>query len=574
MSRKVNHLKDELRRTFTLYALIPTFSISIFVFILAFVYWNTNVLERNQSRLDNACQVMSTIISGCLAKANDIAAVSDINELRNNKMAIMEMYENLYQYTNHIGVQTDFYLFDEQMNRLISNQIYDPEFARLAKSANWGIVGQMNKKPMVPIFAFVSSIKNFGPQMDLVIGKAILERGKVTGYVVFVVSTEQLLSMMINPDVHIVVKDSYDYTPICTDQLFYAAMNKMKPEFKSAAGYFSFADQKYYSSKKEILNGELTVYALTPIGVIVSQLTNAVMILLGVLVILSLMIVISVKQQVEKKTKMIDQLVEAFSAVKDGNLDMHLTINTNNEFEIIGETYNLMLSSLKDLMQTNHEKARATVISEIKQLESQFNPHFLFNTLENIKFMIKLDPEAASKMIIALSKLLRYSINNNSSEVTIKEDIEYTHNYLDIQKYRFGNRLNYILQIPEELNQCIVPKLLIQPIIENAIKYGFRDCQHMLVKIEISIIEDKLVIMIANNGTEIDEQTLHEIRSMLASPANCSQHSGLYNVNRRIQLMYGESYGLEILSHHDQGTIVEIVLPIHKKEAVDIFYVN
>lgn len=562
MSRKVKHLKDELRRTFTLYALIPTFIISIFVFILAFTYWNTNVLERNQNRLDHTSEKLQLMISGYLAKANDIAAASDINQLRNNKTAIMKMYENLYQYTNHVGVHTDFYLFDEGMKTLISNQVQEPEFIQLAKNAKWGIIEQIKREPTRPVFTFVSSIKRVSPQMDLVIGKAIVEKDKITGYVLFVVPTEELLNMVINSDVHILVKDNYDYVPICTDDFFCIAMNKIKPEFKNAEGYFSFQERKYYSNKKEILNGELTVYALTPIGVIVNQLRNAVMIIIGVLIILSLTIIISVKKEVEKKTKMIDQLVEAFSAVKNGNLDMYLNITSNNEFEIISEAYNLMLSSLKELMRTNHEKARATVISEIKQLESQFNPHFLFNTLENIKFMIKLDPAAANKMIIALSKLLRYSINNSSSEVTIEQDMEYTHNYLDIQKYRFGNRLNYILTIPEELNACIVPKLLIQPIIENAIKYGFRNCQHMLVKIEISMIEDKLFIVITNNGTEIDEQTLKEIRCMLMSPANFSQHSGLYNVNRRIRLMYGEMYGLEILSSHVQGTAVKIILPL------------
>ena len=566
MSGKVNHLKDELWRTFTIYALIPTFMISIVVFILAFVYWNTNVVEQNQNRLATASGIINQIISDHLGKANEIAALCDINELADNKTAIMNMYENLYQYTNQMNGRTDFYLFDEKLQMLISNQRQKPEFVELSRNVDWGIIGQIKKRPAVPIFSFVSSIKNFGSQMDLVIGKAILEKGKITGYVIFVVPGEQLVSLMINPDVQIIVKDAFDYTAICTDEFFCTEMNKIKPEFKRAAGYFSFEQRKYYSSKQDILNGEVTLYALTPIGVIINQLMNTVLILISMLLILSVSIVISVKRQIEKKTEMIDQLVEAFSAVKDGNLDMHLNITTNNEFKIISESYNLMLFSLKELMTNNHEKARATVISEIKQLESQFNPHFLFNTLENIKFMIKLDPAVANKMIIALSKLLRYSINNNSSEVSIEEDMEYTHNYLDIQKYRFGQRLNYILHIPEVLNHCIVPKLLIQPIIENAIKYGFRDCQHILVEIEISIIEDELIIVIENNGTEIDEQSLGEIRSMLLLPANFSQHSGLYNVNRRIQLMYGESYGLEIMSNHQEGTRVKIRLPIHKKE--------
>lgn len=109
----VKHLKDELRRTFTLYALIPTFIISILVFILAFVYWKTNVVERNQNRLDTTSTMMSTMISSHLEKANELAALCDINELADNKTAIMEVYENLYQYINHSVVTTNFYLFDE-----------------------------------------------------------------------------------------------------------------------------------------------------------------------------------------------------------------------------------------------------------------------------------------------------------------------------------------------------------------------------------------------------------------------------------------------------------------------------
>lgn len=342
-------------------------------------------------------------------------------------------------------------------------------------------------------------------------------------------------------------------------------INKIRPEFKNADGYFSFEDKKYYVNKKEILSGALTVYAFNAIDSMVTQFTNAVLILIGVLIVLTLTIIISVKRQAEEKTKMIDQLVEAFTAVKSGDLDKKVAINTNNEFEIIGESYNLMLGSLKELIHTNKEKARETVISEIKQLESQFNPHFLFNTLENIKFMIKLDPSAASKMIVALSNLLRYSINNSMTEVSIRQDMEYTQNYLEIQKYRFGNRLNYILQVPEEVKDCIVPKLVIQPIIENAIKYGFKNCQHLMVEMKISLEENRLRIIIYNNGAGIEEETLDQIRQRLKSKTNSSEHSGLYNVNRRIHLMYGDAYGLDIMSKENEGTTVKIVLPVHRK---------
>ena len=561
----MNHLKDELRRTFTMYALIPTFIIASFVVVLAFVYWHINVVEQNHSRLAIACQYINTMVVSYIERANNIAALCNVRQLRDDSTARTDMYGKLYQYTHTVGGKTEFYLYDDKLNRLISNQNQDPECVQLARDVDWGIIGEIKRKPSEPIFAFVSPIQDYGSQMDLVVGKAILEKEKITGYVLFVVPETQFLSMMTNSYVDFVVKDKYDYTLICTDKFFRDDLNKMKSEFISADGYLPLDEKKYYISKNEVFNGQLTVYALTSIGGIVNQLLVTLGILLGVLVILSLSIVISVRMQVEAKTKMIDQLVEAFSAAQNGNLDKRLAINTNNEFQIISEAYNSMLYSLKELMQINHEKGRATVISEIKQLESQFNPHFLFNTLENIKFMIKLDPAAANKMIVALSNLLRYSIDNSSSEVTIQEDMEYTKNYLDIQKCRFGQRLNYVLHIPPEVNHCIVPKLIIQPIIENAVKYGFRKCGQMLVEIKMAIDADELIIHITNNGSPIDAQSLLEIREMLSATSNSSEHSGLYNVNRRIQLMYGEQFGVELMSCQHDGTIVTILLPVRRQ---------
>ncbi|MDF2565761.1 MAG: integral rane sensor signal transduction histidine kinase [Massilibacillus sp.] len=507
MSRKVNHLKDELRRTFTLYALIPIFIISLISFALAFTYWNTSVLGRTQSKLAVVCDSLETLISGYMEKANEIASFSDLSKLQENQASKVEMYQKLYEYTNQTGVYTDFYIFDEQMNMLISSKSQEPEFARIAKTTTWGIIRQIKDKPAVPVFSFIGNAKRFSQPMDIAVGKAVLEKGQIKGYVIFILSGAQILNGMSNPYVHIVVTDPYENTPICTDDIFCDPMNKIRPEFRDASGYFSFEGKKYYVNQKEILSGALTVYAFNAIGSMVTQFTNAVYILIGVLFVLTVMIVISVKKQAEEKTKMIDQLVDAFTAVKNGDLDKKVAINTNNEFEIIGESYNLMLSSLKELIHTNKEKARETVISEIKQLESQFNPHFLFNTLENIKFMTKLDP----------------------------------------------------------IKECIVPKLVIQPIIENAIKYGFKDCQHLMVEMEITFYEEQLSIVIYNNGAGIQEDTLTEIRQRLDSKTNRSEHSGLYNVNRRIHLMYGDLYGLEIMSKENEGTVVKIILPVHRK---------
>lgn len=564
MDRKVNHLRDEIRRTFTIYALVPIFIISLISCGLGVMYWNMSVVERSQNRLDEVSNGLEMLLADCMGDVNYLATACNIERLRFDADYKVRVYERLYDCTNKMEAYSDFYVLDENQNMVLSSKSQEPEFSLISQNMTWGIVKQIQDKPNYPVYTFISNVKNFSQPMDIAVGKAILQNGMIKGYMIFILSGTEILSGIANPYVHIVVKDKYDYTPICTDNIFRNQWNKMNEKYKNLDGYTSFADAKYYVVKRPILHDELTVYAFTSIGQMVAQFTYAVFILVGVLLVLTITVIISVKRQAAEKTKMIDQLVEAFEAVQAGNLNKKVNINTNNEFEIIGASYNMMLSSLKNLMQTNKEKARETVISEIKQLESQFNPHFLFNTLENIKFMIKLDPNAAAKMIIALSSLLRYSINNTVNRVTLKADMQYLQNYLEIQKYRFGNRLNYILSVPEEVNECIVPKLIIQPIVENAIKYGMKDCQHLVIEMEVTAQSDHLVIMISNNGSAIEEETLTEIRQMLSSTKNYSQHSGLYNINRRIRLMYGEGYGITLTSQENVGTTVCIVIPYEK----------
>jgi len=216
---------------------------------------------------------------------------------------------------------------------------------------------------------------------------------------------------------------------------------------------------------------------------------------------------------------------------------------------------------------THVEEARQKAAAEVRQLESQFNPHFLFNTLETIKYMISLDPKAALKMITSLSALLRYSIGNHRAAVPLSEDLSYTQNYLLIQKYRFGERFEYDVALDPETANCLVPKLVIQPFIENALKYGFGARTKLTVRIRASLLDGSLVVVIYDDGPGMDPKQLDEIRRMLEGEHNETEHIGLYNVHRRIRLMYGEPYGLVVQSEPDAGTVIRIVMPVNRTEA-------
>ncbi len=358
------------------------------------------------------------------------------------------------------------------------------------------------------------------------------------------------------------LKDKFDYTPLATTALFTdAKFQKIFQQVRNADGIITFQKEVYFVSREKLMHDDMTLYAFTPITNMLTQYVTGLTVLLAVLFLMVLIILFSVKRETRQKVQAVEELLQAFKALEDGNLSYKTSITTGNEFEQIGQAYNKMVDSVRALIALNEEKVKATVISEVRQLESQFNPHFLFNTLENIKYMVRLDPVAASKMIVALSKLLRYSIDTTQRMVLLAEDLQYTHSYMQIQKYRYGERLHYKEDIEEEALNCLIPKLILQPVIENAIKYGNQNVANFMVKVSAHVVDDYLRIDIVDNGRGIASAQLKEIQAVLEKEGNDSAHHGLYNVHRRLQLIYGSNYGIKIARGLKVGTKISLFLP-------------
>ena len=157
-------------------------------------------------------------------------------------------------------------------------------------------------------------------------------------------------------------------------------------------------------------------------------------------------------------------------------------------------------------------------------------------------------------------------MDNKKEEVTIMEDIGYTNHYLEILEARFKERFCYHIDIRQDTEDCIIPKLLFQPIIENAVKYGFGDRERLTVMVTSRIREGNLIIAIYNDGVGMEEDELKRLSDSLNEQNNLENKLGLYNIHRRIHLMYGPSYGLEIRSEKENGTVVKICLPVHRQD--------
>ena len=195
-----------------------------------------------------------------------------------------------------------------------------------------------------------------------------------------------------------------------------------------------------------------------------------------------------------------------------------------------------MLDDIKRLIAENEKETKAKYISELKQLEMQFNPHFLYNTLATVRYLVKLDPDGAVRTVVSLSELLRYSLNSENSYVELAEDLKYIENYLAILETRFGSKFSFDIVVSDDCMDAVIPKLIVQPVIENAVKYGFEGVPSMRISVRAEKAassgaqysgENQLLLTISDTGSGMDEETLKQVQSLLSTPENATNHNGL-----------------------------------------------
>lgn len=338
-------------------------------------------------------------------------------------------------------------------------------------------------------------------------------------------------------------------------------INKFINGFEGTTSY-KLNDKSYFYSKVEVGNSMFTVISLfekSNLNKLFSYYIAFVAIVGALLYILQNIIASKVA---EKNTKAISILNDYMEDIKKGIISEHnIDEDVYEEFNELLTSYNEMVISLNDLIEKNKDMALLNKESELRFLEQQFNPHFIFNVLENIKYTISIQPDEAKRMLVNLSKILRYSIRNQEEFYPIKEDNLYITAYLELQKQRYKDRLNYKIEISENLEETYIPKLLVQPLIENAINYTYKYKENLKISIKIvSFANDSILIVVEDDGIGMKEEKLREINSNFESNKN-KMGIGLYNINKRLKLIYNDKYTLNIYSKYNEGTLVEIIIP-------------
>ena len=559
------HFRDEIRRALIFYTVIPVAVVVLAFFAFFIFYAHSSIMEVNQESNRLVCGELERMVDSYGSELIRMWDADSTERLQGNPSRLRQLQTEAIRFIDSMHSQADFYILNSRFEVCVSTAEQRPGFMPPDAGLNWGIVRKMRSRPGEAVFEFTSESTKRENQKALVVGAQLGAASGERYYLFFMVPARYLVDTTCNRPVQVVVTNRYH--DVCTSNTnsFTMEFGAAKPEIRQKRAFLSLNDEWYYQYETDILGGEINVYTFTPVKNAMTLFAVDISIFLLVILLIGNISVFGATRVARSKTAVIDQIIRAFEKDKEGNLNTPLNIGAEDELSVIGDSYNLMLESLKEQIERNNQVVRETVYSEIRQLESQFNPHFLFNTLETIKFTVKLEPDIASRMIVALSAILRYSINSQITDVTLEEDLSYIESYLTIQKYRFEDSLFTDIQVDKRALDCIVPKLIFQPVIENAIKYGIGETEVLTIRICVTVA-DCLLIRVQDDGDGMSREKLEELRNLMKEENRTGKaHFGLYNINRRIKLMYGAQYGVDIDSRQGQGTSVSMRLPVRHK---------
>lgn len=265
-------------------------------------------------------------------------------------------------------------------------------------------------------------------------------------------------------------------------------------------------------------------------------------------------------------TRPIGRLKNAMKQVEAGDFEIQVESKAHDEIGMLIQSFNYMVSRLRQLIIEVYQQKLAQKNAELTALQAQINPHFLYNTLDSINWMLIEKGEwEISDVVVSLGDILKYSLHGEEMLVLFEEELKYIESYLCIQKNRLEDRLTVQIEIDEEAKLCFVPKLILQPIVENAILHGIEKKKEMgRIQIQAIVRERTLEIRVTDDGIGMQPDRLMRFRESIMSDEISGKHIGMRNVHRRIQLHFGEAYGLKIDSEWQKGTTVTILLPVEE----------
>ena len=551
--------KKYIEYSFLRYAL--SIIVILFIMMIAFLSVNFKVLEHYENK-KNTLKLLQVLEKQFLSYNLTLENLSKDTEIINlvsgsSNSHPSEVNRTLYNFVNAQDLKANFVLLDKDFN-IISSNLFESNKELFLESR---VLEKVSAAPLNNTYITPSRLNyDYEQESSLIFAHAVMDGKEKVGYLFFDILSKDIENLfMRSPIDSIVLTDRYDHI------IFYTGKKSVDLTLKypgdkymntfSKDGEIDINGTKYQGQINTFIDGQFTLYTMVSKEIQRRSFYYGLWFIILSAFIMLFMIPYITRRISEKNVSAIEEMIGSITQMSHGKKVEHPVIF--EEFNKLLSSFEMVLAEKEALIKNNSELSERKRLMEIKQLEEQFNPHFLFNILETLKYQIMIDKDKAVEMVLAFAGLMRYSIYYGSTVVPLGTDIEYINDYLMLQKLRYNRRLTYSIDIPDELQECLIPKLLLQPIVENSLSHGLVDVIHITIRAECRA--DMLIISVEDNGKGIDSQNLQLLRESLEKDSIYKEHIGLYNSHRVIKLLYGNRYGLEINSCH--GTLITVRLP-------------
>jgi two-component system sensor histidine kinase YesM len=271
----------------------------------------------------------------------------------------------------------------------------------------------------------------------------------------------------------------------------------------------------------------------------------------------------------------IKKLHDVTSTITKNDLQALMTSDNVDEITELGMSFNIMIGKIKDLLDSKVKEQEYLKKAELRALQAQINPHFLYNTLDTIIWMAEAkQTDRVIEIVSALSSFFRISLSKGRDWITIGEEIERTRSYLTIQKMRYRDILDYRIEVEEQTLNHTILKLILQPLVENALYHGIKNKRSGgIITVRAYQKDDtEIILEVEDNGIGFTAEKLASVQAAIEDDSGdirLESGFGIDNVNKRIKLYYGKQYGVSIKSEYQVGTCVTLLIPAKKEEPVE-----
>ena len=455
--------------------------------------------------------------------------VDNINE--EDSWSRSKIYLQFYREVSDYREYAQFDLYDRQGD------------ARMELPVYWGILKAVEDSQDTLILRRAE--ENDSGVLLYAAGKLLGRGGTLEGYIVISMRTENFEKIILDSgngknDVAFLDpywRTIYDSGSLQTDQIRHELMSGHKLLGVYRAGELLIQPL-----------GESGLYTVMACPSVFSrEVLSSMYRVLTVMLTISVLLCVIVASRVGRNmTKPIERMNTAMRTLQEGDLSVRIASDREDELGQMSRNFNIMANELEQSVQDKVEKQKELNASHIAMMQAQLNPHFLYNTLDTMKWVAKANhiPEIAT-MAAGLAKILRTSISKRQF-IYLKEELELVNCYVDIQKIRFNDKFLYAVDLQEGLEECVIPKLIIQPIVENSVLHGLKESEEGNILVRITEQEDVLCIEVTDDGCGAPEEWMDAINHRRQE--QLVGHIGVSNVDTIIRLTYGEEYGIHMES--------------------------